>query len=45
MIRSSQNVTALREGWPFPAIIEADDLGLYVVKFQGTAELVIDPTA
>jgi hypothetical protein len=32
MIRSSQNVTAYREGGFFSAIIEAYDLRLYVFK-------------
>jgi hypothetical protein len=37
-IRATQYVTALREGGSLPAIIEADDLGLYVVKFRGAGQ-------
>jgi hypothetical protein len=35
---ATQYVTALREGGSLPAIIEADDLGLYVVKFRGAGQ-------
>ena len=38
MIRSvaaTRYVTPLREGGSLPAIVEADDLGLYVLKFRG----------
>src|SRR5690625_2242357 len=39
-------LTALREGGSLPAIMEADDLGTYVVKFagagQGTKALVAE---
>ena len=31
-------VTALREGGSLPAIVEADDLGLYVLKFRGAGQ-------
>jgi hypothetical protein len=31
-------VTPLREGGSLPAIIEADDLGLYVLKFRGAGQ-------
>lgn len=37
-VRATQYVTALREGGSLPAIIEADDLGLYVVKFRGAGQ-------
>jgi hypothetical protein len=37
-IRATQYVTALREGGSLPAIIEADDLGLYVLKFRGAGQ-------
>jgi len=37
-IRATQYVTALREGGSLPAIIEADDLGLYVAKFRGAGQ-------
>ncbi|MET0293140.1 MAG: HipA family kinase [Steroidobacteraceae bacterium] len=31
-------VTPLREGGSLPAIVEADDLGLYVLKFRGSGQ-------
>src|SRR3984885_2888402 len=37
-VRATQYVTALREGGSLPAIIAADDLGLYVVKFRGAGQ-------
>src|SRR5215510_8648777 len=37
-IRATQYVTALREGGSLPAIVAADDLGLYVVKFRGAGQ-------
>src|SRR5271163_5264655 len=37
-IRATQYVTALREGGSLPAIVEADDLGLYVLKFHGAGQ-------
>jgi hypothetical protein len=37
-IRATQYVTALREGGSLPAIVEADDLGLYVLKFRGAGQ-------
>lgn len=37
-IRATQYVTALREGGSLPAIVAADDLGLYVLKFQGAGQ-------
>ena len=47
-VRVTRYVTPLREGGSLPAIVEADDDGLYVVKFRGaghgplalTAELI-----
>ena len=44
MIRSisaSRYVTPLREGGSLPAIVEADDLGLYVLKFRGAGQGVL----
>src|ERR1700685_1755681 len=41
MLRTVQTiryVLALREGGSLPAIVEADDLGLYVVKFRGAGQ-------
>ena len=37
-VRASRYVTPLREGGSLPAIVEADDLGLYVVKFRGAGQ-------
>ncbi len=37
-IRATQYVTALREGGSLPAIVAADDHGLYVVKFRGAGQ-------
>lgn len=37
-VQATQYVTALREGGSLPAIIEADDLGLYVLKFRGAGQ-------
>src|ERR1700676_63003 len=37
-VGATQYVTALREGGSLPAIIEADDLGLYVLKFRGAGQ-------
>ena len=31
-------VTPLREGGPVPAIVEADDEGMYVIKFRGAGQ-------
>ena len=45
-VRASRYITPLREGGSLPAIVEADDLGLYVVKFRaaghGTKALVAE---
>src|SRR5215208_5147644 len=38
MVRSLRYVTPLREGGSLPAIMEADDDGLYVVKFRGAGQ-------
>ncbi|MEP6885885.1 MAG: HipA family kinase [Gammaproteobacteria bacterium] len=37
-VMASRYVTPLREGGSLPAIIEADDDGLYVVKFRGAGQ-------
>ncbi len=37
-IRATRYVTPLREGGSLPALIEADDLGLYVLKFRGAGQ-------
>ncbi len=37
-IRATQYVTPLREGGSLPAIVAADDLGLYVLKFRGAGQ-------
>ncbi len=34
-VLATRYVTPLREGGSLPAIVEADDCGLYVVKFRG----------
>ena len=31
-------VTPLREGGSLPAVVEADDLGMYVLKFRGAGQ-------
>ena len=31
-------VTPLREGGSLPGVVEADDLGTYVVKFRGAGQ-------
>lgn len=45
-VHATRYVTPLREGGSLPAIVEADDLGLYVVKFRaaghGTKALVAE---
>ena len=35
---ATRYVTPLREGGSLPAIVEADDLGMYVLKFQGAGQ-------
>ena len=37
-IQATRYALALREGGSLPAIVEADDLGLYVVKFRGAGQ-------
>src|SRR5687768_12516446 len=37
-VRATRYVTPLREGGSLPAIIEADNLGLYVLKFRGAGQ-------
>ena len=37
-VRATRYVTPLREGGSLPAIIEADNLGLYVLKFRGSGQ-------
>jgi hypothetical protein len=37
-IQATRYVTPLREGGSLPAIIEADDCGLYVLKFRGAGQ-------
>lgn len=37
-VEATRYVTPLREGGSLPAIIEADDLGLYVLKFHGAGQ-------
>ena len=37
-VQATRYVTPLREGGSLPAIIEADDLGLYVLKFYGAGQ-------
>src|SRR5690349_20351595 len=37
-VTAPRYVTPLREGGSLPAIVEADDLGTYVVKFHGAGQ-------
>jgi len=37
-VRATRYITPLREGGSLPAIIEADDNGMYVLKFQGAGQ-------
>ncbi len=37
-LTATRYVTALREGGSLPAIVEADDQGLYVLKFRGAGQ-------
>jgi hypothetical protein len=37
-VNATRYVLALREGGSLPAIVEADDFGLYVVKFRGAGQ-------
>lgn len=36
-VTGTRYVTPLREGGSLPGLVEADDLGTYVVKFRGRA--------
>src|SRR5580704_17593372 len=37
-VHATRYVLPLREGGSLPAVVEADDLGLYVVKFRGAGQ-------
>src|SRR3954447_18714914 len=37
-VRVTRYVTPLREGGSLPAIVEADDEGMYVLKFRGAGQ-------
>src|SRR3954468_18927357 len=37
-VRAIRYVTPLREGGSLPGLVEADDLGTYVVKFRGAGQ-------
>ena len=37
-VRATRYVTPLREGGSLPAIVEAEDLGMYVLKFRGAGQ-------
>src|ERR1700754_3932083 len=37
-VKATRYVTPLREGGSMPAIVEADDDGMYVLKFRGAAQ-------
>ena len=37
-VKATRYVTPLREGGSLPAIVEADDMGTYVVKFRGAGQ-------
>lgn len=37
-VNATRYVTPLREGGSLPAIVEADDLGIYVLKFRGAGQ-------
>ena len=37
-VSATRYVTPLREGGSLPAIVEADDYGLYVLKFRGAGQ-------
>ncbi len=37
-VRATRYVTPLREGGSLPGVVEADDLGTYVVKFRGAGQ-------
>jgi hypothetical protein len=44
-VLATRYVLALREGGSLPAIVEADDLGMYVVKFRGAGQGALALTA
>jgi len=37
-VNATRYVTPFREGGSLPALVEADDLGLYVLKFRGAGQ-------
>ena len=37
-VHATRYVTPLREGGSMPAVVEGDDLGLYVLKFRGAGQ-------
>jgi hypothetical protein len=37
-VSATRYVTALREGGSLPGLVEADDDGLYVLKFRGAGQ-------
>ncbi len=37
-VTATRYVTPLREGGSLPAIVEADDDGMYVLKFRGAGQ-------
>src|SRR6187401_1235077 len=37
-VNATRYVTPLREGGSLPAIVEADDAGMYVLKFRGAGQ-------
>ena len=40
-VNATRYVVPMREGGSLPAIVEADDLGLYVVKFRGAGQGIL----
>ena len=40
-VTATRYVTALREGGSLPGLVEADDDGLYVVKFRGAGPSIV----
>ena len=40
-VHATRYVLPLREGGSLPAIVEADDLGLYVVKFRAAGQGIL----
>jgi hypothetical protein len=37
-VQATRYVTPLREGGSLPGIVEADDAGMYVLKFRGAGQ-------